>query len=246
MSIHFVAKAYGQYCPVALATEILGERWTILVVLALSDGISRFADLQRALPRISPGVLAARLRSLEDAGVVRRNRVRGGTGHAYALTEAGEDLTPVIYELGGWGQRWARELEQDDLDPFFLAWSMHLRMNVEAMPRGRTTLEFELAGSARGDSRFWIIVDGEETDVCIRPPGHEPDLRITADVRRFVEAWRGFRSLRQEIARGHIRVQGSAKLRRAFPGWLLLSSLAHVPRERPGRERSLSRRARAR
>ncbi len=235
---------YGQYCPIALATELLGERWTILVVLAVMDGATRFSEMQRAMPRISPSVLSQRLRSLEAAGVVVKEERRDGAAE-YALTEAGEDLAPIILELGEWGQRWGRDLVNDDLDPHFLAWSMHLRMNTEAMPAGRTVIEFEFSGAPDGIPRFWIVSRDGVVDLCIKHPGYEVDLRVYADLRRFIEAWRGFRSLRAELRAGRIRLEGPAPLRRGFPDWLLLSSLAGTTRRRPGRERSISRRSRA-
>lgn len=235
---------YGTYCPIALATEILGERWTILVVLTLVDGITRFNEMLRALPRISPSVLSQRLRSLEDAGVIVKKRARGG-GHEYHLTEAGRELEPIILELGAWGQRWARDLELDDLDPLSLAWSIHLRVNPDAMPPGRTVVEFEFTGVPEECRRFWIMTRDGVVEMCVKHPGFDVDLRVLSDLRRFVEAWRGFRSLRAELAAGRIRLEGPRALQRAFPNWLLLSALAHVERKRPGRERALSRRTRA-
>ena len=238
-----MSKGYGQYCPVALSTEILGERWTMLVITALIDGASRFNDLQRALPRISATTLTQRLRTLEDAGVVEKRRTDGGSGFEYVLTEAGRDLEPIIMELAYWGQRWARDLQPDDRDPRFLGWSMHLRMNVDAMPEGRTVLEFSFSEAPPECRRFWIIVEDGQTDMCIKPPGYETDLRVSANLARFIDAWRGFRPLRSEIASGRIRLEGSRKLQRAFPDWLLLSSAAHVDRRRPGRERTAARRS---
>lgn len=235
---------YGSYCPVAIATETLGERWTILVVLTLIDGITRFSQMQRALPRISPSVLASRLRSLEDAGIVTKKRPSHGEGHEYALTEAGRDLEPIIMDLAYWGQRWARDMEIGDLDPRTLAWSMHLRMNTDVMPAGRTVVEFELSGGPKGPATFWIVNTDGIVEVCDHHPGYEIDLRVLSDLRRFTEAWRGFRSLEAELAGGRIKLQGPPALKRAFPKWLLLSMAAHVPRERAGRERTLHRRHR--
>lgn len=233
-----MASRYGQYCPVALATEILGERWTILVVLALLDGVNRFNDLQRALPRISATMLSQRLRSLEEAGVLEKRPASSGKGHEYSLTEAGRDLEGAVMALGHWGQRWARDMELDDMDPRHLAWSMHLRMNVDAMPAGRTVLQFEFTGAPDDCKRFWIVHTDGQVDMCIEHPGFDVDLRIKSDLRRFVEAWRGIRSLRAELAAGRIRLDGPRGLMRSFPDWLLLSALAHVERERVGRERT--------
>lgn len=237
-----MASRYGQYCPVSLAVEILGERWTLLIVSSLLDGVTRFSDLQRGLPRISPSVLSARLKGLEEAGIVRKHLARDGKSPSYRLTEAGHELRPIVMGLGAWGQRWARDLETDDLDPLFLAWSMHLRMNVDALPPGRTVIEFEFTGSPSGFSRFWIVSNDGRVDVCVQHPGYEADLRVQSDIQRFVDAWRGFRSLRSEIGGGRIRLKGPPALKRAFPKWLLLSSLADVERERAGRERNLTRR----
>jgi len=236
-----MARGYGQYCPIALAMEILGERWTVLVIRELMDGITRFNEMQRGLPRISPSVLSQRLRTLEDAGVIVKKRARRGEGNEYFLTEAGQDLVPIVMDLGVWGQRWGRDLVSDDLDPYFLAWSMHLRMNTEAMPPGRTVVEFEFSGAPKGIPRFWIVAHDHEVDLCIKHPGYEVDLRVRAELRRFVETWRGFRPLRDELAAGRIRLEGPAALKRAFPKWLLLSELAGTERLRPGRERRISR-----
>jgi len=239
-----MASRYGQYCPVALATELLGERWTILIVLALIDGVNRFNELQRALPRISAAMLSQRLRTLEGAGVLSKNRLRGGSGHEYALTEAGRELETVVMNLGVWGQRWARDMELDDLDPRHLAWSIHLRMNTDAMPPGRTVLQFEFTGTPDDCKRFWILHTDGKVDMCIEHPGFDVDLTVRADLRRFVEAWRGIRSMRAELAAGRIRLSGRKQLRLAFPSWLLLSALADVERERSGRERVTCRRYR--
>jgi len=237
-----MASRYGQYCPVALATEILGERWTLLVVLALLDGVTRFNDLQRALPRISATMLSQRLRTLEAAHIVHKQPSPSGRGHEYALTEAGLELEGVVMGLGHWGQRWARDMELDDLDPRHLAWSIHLRLNAEAMPAGRTVLQFEFTETPDDCSRFWILNTDGKIDMCIEHPGFDVDLTIRSELRRFVEAWRGIRSLEAELAAGRIRVEGPRALQRALPDWLLLSALAGVEREHPGRERTTCRR----
>ncbi len=236
-------KGYGQYCPLALAAELMCERWTLLVVSRLIDGCRRFNEIHRGVPKISPTLLKQRLDQLEHAGICRRVPLEGGRGHEYRLTDAGLELGPIIMSLAVWGQRWSRELENDDLDPAFLAWSMHTRMNVEAMPRARTVLEFEFSGTCAELRRFWLVGENGRVDMCLKHPGYHADLVIRADIRRFVEAWRGFRDLRAEIGAGRITVEGSTDLRRALPDWLLGSALAPFERERPGPERDLQRKA---
>lgn len=232
-------KGYGQYCPLALAAEVLCERWTLLVISRIIDGCTRFNEIHRGVPKISATLLSQRLAQLEHAGLILRRPLETGRGHAYELTDAGRDLDPIIMSLAVWGQRWARDMEHEDLDPAFLAWSMHTRLNVEAMPPGRTVMEFAFTGTHQGFSRFWLVVDDGEVDMCLKFPGYEVDVTVSAEIKRFVEAWRGFRDLREDIAAGHIRVEGKLQHRKALPEWLLLSSLATFPRN-AGREAGVS------
>lgn len=236
---------YGQYCPVSLATEILGERWTILVVLVLADGFHRFSELERALPRISASTLSVRLKSLEDAGVVERRPSDKGEKPLYYLTPAGDELGEIVFDLGRWGHRWGRDLAIDDLDPEHLIWSMHMRMNTAIMPARRTTIAFEFADQPSSKRYFWIVSENKRVQACLKHPGFEEDLRVIAKVRSLTYAWRGFVSLREEISKGNIKVLGPAKLAKAFPDWLLGSMLADQERMHPGKERDLQRGAHA-
>jgi DNA-binding HxlR family transcriptional regulator len=229
-------ESYGQYCPLALAAEALGGRWTILVLSRVIEGCAKFSDIHRGVPRISPALLSARLSELEHAGLVRRESASGGPRARYTPTRAALELGPLLNSLAEWGQRWARDMEDDDLDPGFLAWSMHLRMNAEAMPPGRTVLQFEFPDVPADYRRFWLICDQGVIDMCLKWPGFDVDLLVSSNIRVFVEAWRGIRDLRAEIRAGRIKLTGSASLKKALPKWLLLSQFANIKRERNGRE----------
>lgn len=240
-----MARGYGQYCPLALAAELLCRRWTMLVVSRLLDGCTRFNEIQRGVPQMSPTLLSRRLKELEEGGLVTSRRLGNGRGREYHLTEAGIELGPIVDQLAVWGQQWARDMTHEDLDPAFLVWSMHVRMNTEALPQGRTVLEFRFSGAPKDCNRFWLVCEAGAVEMCLKDPGFEPDVAIRSDLRTFVEAWRGFRDLRTEIRRGRIRVDGPEKLRRQFPDWLLLSGLSPYERRRSGRERLLARRTRS-
>ncbi|MBZ0267110.1 helix-turn-helix transcriptional regulator [bacterium] len=233
-----MAKGYGQYCPLALAAELLAQRWTILVVSRLLGGCTTFNAIQRGVPRISPSLLSQRLVELEEAGIVEKRA--GKSGPVYALTPAGADLAPVIERMAVWGQYWARDMEREDLDPAFLAWSVHTRMDIDAMPVERTVLEFEFTGAAREFRRFWLVSEDGAVDMCLKHPGFETDLKVRSDLRLFIETWRGFRDLRAEIRAGRIRVDGVPALRKQLPDWLQLHVLAGVPRKRSGKERRIA------
>jgi DNA-binding HxlR family transcriptional regulator len=230
---------YGQYCPLALAAELLCRRWTILVISRLIDGCRRFSEIHQGIPKISPSLLSTRLSELEDAGLVKRRKIRNEERYSYEPTEAALDLTELIDNMAIWGQHWARDMDMDDLDPAFLAWSMSLRMNTDAMPRGRTVLEFQFSGTPTEFRRFWLVNNDGKVDMCLKDPGYETDLHVRSDIRCFVEAWRGFRDLRQEIGKGSIRLAGPSHLISSFPDWLLLSSLAPYRRRINGRETGL-------
>ena len=241
-----MARGYGQYCPLALAAEVLAERWTILVISRLVDGCSQFNAIHRGVPRISPSLLSKRLSELERAGIVEKRKKRGEPHPTYSLTPAGRALAPLIDQMAIWGHEWARDLSHEDLDPAFLAWSMHQRMNTESMPHGRVVIEFDFSNVPGSLRRFWVLSEERVIDMCLQDPGFEPDLRVRSDLRLFVEAWRGFRDLRTEIRSGRIRLAGAATLKQQFPDWLLLSALAPYARKRPGKERTLARRTRRR
>lgn len=231
---------YGQYCPLALASEVLCERWTLLILSRVIDGCHRFNDIHRGVPKISATLLSRRLQALERAGLISRDPLETGAGYDYQLTDAGRALDPIIMSLAGWGQAWARDMTDEDLDPSFLFWSMHTRMNTDAMPTGRTVLAFELSGAPKEYRRFWLVHADGVVDMCLKDPGYETDLTVRSDLRLFTETWRGFRNLKGEIARGAITLEGPSKLKRQFPDWLLLSRLAGVDRQKEGKEHDLA------
>jgi len=233
------SSSYGQYCPLALASELLCRRWTILVISRLLDGCRTFNEIHQGIPKISPSLLSARLSELERAGILVRRKLRNENRYRYEPTAAARDLTDLIDKMAVWGQHWSRDMVMDDLDPAFLAWSMSLRMNTDAMPKGRTVVAFEFSGTPTEFRRFWLVNNDGKVDMCLKDPGYETDVIVRSDIRCFVEAWRGFRDLRQEIRTGKIRLAGPRQLTASFPDWLLLSALAPYRRRVTGRESRL-------
>jgi len=226
----FVGTGYGQFCPVALASETLAQRWMLLIVRELCAGATRFSEIRRGVPGISSSLLKQRLDALERAGVVRRPRTGPGRAPAYILTAAGEELRPVIASIGEWGQRWARDIRDSDLDAGWLVWVMHRRLDTRALPRGRTVIELDFTDAPPQHRSFWLVCRDGAVDVCLKPPGFETDLTVTTNVRTLAEIWRGIRRLGPEMRAGRLRLEGGARLRRAFPSSLLLSAFAPIER----------------
>jgi DNA-binding HxlR family transcriptional regulator len=215
-------RGYGQFCPVAIASEVFAERWTPLVVRELFCGSRRFNELLHGLPRIPRSVLVQRLRTLEATGVVERRVDADGRGVAYHLTRAGEELGEIVLTLGDWGQRWANvEILEKNLDPDLLIWDVHRRLDGDRLPDGRTVVQIDVTGAHR--KSYWLILERPQVSVCWHDPGFESDLLVTADTLALHRVWMGQLELRLALRDGLIALDGPAELRRAFPDWLKLS-----------------------
>jgi len=219
---------YRQFCPVSKAMELLDERWTMLVVRELVIGSERFNDLRRGLPRMSPTLLSRRLQQLEGAGIVERQV--SGKEVRYVLTEAGRELRPVVEAVGTWGTRWIGELGDVDLDPRLLMWDMHRNIDVDAVPSGRTVMQFRFPDAPQGQRDWWLVLTPPETDVCDFDPGFEVAVTVQSSLRTMTAVWRGDLDWPAALRSGSLEVQGPETVRRAVPSWFTLSPFAAVPR----------------
>ena len=221
---------YRQYCPVARASEILADRWTLLVVRELLAGSRHFNEIERGLPGISRSLLAGRLRLLEDAGVLARQTGGRRNISEYELTAAGRDLNVVIDQLGAWGVRWAfGPPKPTELDPVLLLWKMHRRIRRDRLPPARTVVEFDFRG--RRGRRLWLVLEPREISVCLKPPGFDPDLVLIADLSAFYQVWLGQIDYSTALRSGTIKLDGPPSLAREFPKWLMWSPMAHHVRD---------------
>ncbi len=215
-------REYGQYCPVALGSEVLAERWTPLILREMVLGSTHFNEIERGLPGISRTLLAKRLRYLERKGVVRIVPAAGGHGSEYHLTPAGRDLEAVITALGEWTVRWMfTEPVPRECDPVTLTWWMHRRVDTERTPDGRVVMEFDYRDEV--PTRIWLILDRGEPSVCTTHPGFDPDLLISTDSVSFMRVFAGLDDLGAATARGAVNIAGPPRLVRAFPTWFLWS-----------------------
>lgn len=217
---------YGQFCPVAKAMEILDERWTMLVIRELLVGSRRFNELRRGVPRMSPTLLSRRLRELERLGLVTREG--GGARTTYHPTARCEELRGVVEAIGVWGLRWIGELGRDDLDPHLLMWDMSRTILVEAWPRGRTVLGITFEDQGSGSRDWWLVVTGDDVDVCSTDPGWPVQAMLRTDLLTLVRIWRGDLSWDRATRTEKVRVEGPAEARRAVPTWLGISAVGRL------------------
>jgi DNA-binding HxlR family transcriptional regulator len=216
---------YGQYCPVARATEILADRWTPLIVRELLAGICHFNDLDRGLPGISRALLADRLRRLERTGVVTRHEGAQRRHTEYRLTRAGRELQGVIDVFGTWGARWAfGEPRPRELDPVILLWWMRRRIHRDRLPARRVVVQFDFRGARLGS--FWLILTRSDVSVCLQHPKFDIDVHVRADLGTLYQVWLGRRPLADAVREGRVRFEGPPRLVQAFPRWLALSPMA--------------------
>ena len=205
-----MAKGYGQYCPIAKASEIFAERWTPLILRNIHVGAHTFTEIAAGCPRISTTLLSHRLQGLERAGVIERQSGR------YHLTPAGRELVDVVLRLGTWGARWV-ELAPEDYDPFVVLWAWKMHVVLDRLPQPRVVLAVNLRD--RPKDRFWLLLQQPEAELCVKHPGYDEDLVLTTDSRTLTLVHMGRRSAAEAELEGSWRLDGPPKLVRALPSW---------------------------
>lgn len=210
-------KTYGQYCPIAKASEVLGERWSVLVMRELLIGSRKFNDIARGLPEMSRTLLTKRLRQFEEVGLLER--VKG----EYYLTPAGEDLRPIVFGLGDWTARWMlTDPEPEELDSEKAMWWGHSRIDTSPLPSRRIVIEFQFTDDQR---RYWIVVEPDlGASVCLSDPGYEVDVSVRTNVATLCTLWQGRGTVAAAARAGRMEFDGPRALTRLMPQVL---SIAH-------------------
>jgi len=213
---------YGQFCPVARASEVFAERWTPLILREVGAGHHHFSEILKGLHRVSPSVLGQRLKTLERAGVVEARPNPAGRGSTYHLTEAGAQFSELIKLLGVWGQNWL-EVGPEHLDPDFLMWKLFQHLERERLPAKRKVVRFEFDGLGR---RYWLVLRRDDPDLCHSDPGFGDDLVVRANLEALVRVHLGQLSLADAQRGGRVRLEGSRDLARGMADWFPRSTFA--------------------
>lgn len=218
---------YKQFCPVAMAAEVLCTRWTMVLLRELLAGSTRFNDLRRGVPKMSPSLLAQRLRDLEQAGIVARRPLKREKGlFEYKLTDAGEELRPLIVSMGTWGQRWVEsQLSPRNLDPSLLMWDMRRNLNPAPLPNQRVVVQFLYRDLPKSKRDWWLVVEPDgEVDLCWSEPGFEIDLHVSSDLKTMTAIWMGLQTIKE--SGDAVNIDGNKALRNTMQTWLGLSPFA--------------------
>jgi DNA-binding HxlR family transcriptional regulator len=226
--------SYSQFCPVSMAAEIICSRWTLLVLRELVLGSTRFNELRRGLPSMSPALLSKRLKDLEAAGIVMRVAAEREPGVLeYRLTDAGKELRPIIEAIGVWGHRWVTtEATLKNLDANLLMWDIRRNINTDPMPPCRHTIQFIFNDRPPSERNYWLIVEpSSEVDLCLVDPGFDVDLYVSTDLRTMTEIWLGFAAIGRVSEDGRLVLTGNNKLAADLRTWLKLSAFANVEKK---------------
>ena len=219
--------SYGQFCPLAQAAQLLCERWTLIVVRELIAGSTRFNEIKKGVPTMSPTLLSARLKQLVAAKVVEQSGSKGN--YTYNLTSAGLELRPIVELLGAWGHRWAHSnLDKGDLDAGLLMWDMRRTVDPAVFPSYRIVVQFEYPDAPKGERDWWLVSENGEIDLCLNNPGYDVDIIIKCLLKTMTEIWIRQQSFRDAVKKGDIKVLGDSKLTRKLQDWLRTSPLARL------------------
>jgi DNA-binding HxlR family transcriptional regulator len=223
LDLYLVAvRDYGQFCPVALGSEVLADRWTPLILREMVLGSTRFNEIERGLPGISRSLLAQRLKHLERKEVLERRPATSGRGSEYHLTEAGYDLGGVVMALGEWAVRWKlTEPEPEEVDPRALTWWMHYRVDHDELPDKRIVIEFVYTSPER--IHIWIVMDRGDVSVCSQHPGFDSDLIVRTGSLPMARVFNGLTTLERAVDAGDIELLGPPALVKGFGRWFLWS-----------------------
>jgi DNA-binding HxlR family transcriptional regulator len=228
-------RSYAQYCPIAKASEILGDRWTLLIVREMLAEVTGFNELQRGLPGISRSVLTDRLRALERAEIVERRTGPKGRTLGYSLTPAGRDLEQVVQALGEWGATWSfTDPRPEELDPDLLIVWMARHVDRDELPANRTVVQFNFRTPAK---RYWMVLEPSEVSVCLQHPGFDVDLEVAADTATLYRVYLGRAELGAAIRTSKLTMSGPRVLQRGFTRWFAWSAFAPASRSATERRR---------
>ncbi|MCZ6863072.1 MAG: helix-turn-helix domain-containing protein [Alphaproteobacteria bacterium] len=221
--------SYQQFCPVAMAAEILCNRWTIVLLRELCAGSTRFNDLRRGVPRMSPALLSTRLKELESHGVLKRTLMQKRPEiFDYRLTKSGEELLPVVEAIGIWGHRWVEsDPSLENLDPSLLMWDMRRNLNVEPLPSRRITIHITYPELPQARQNWWLLIDPTHgVDLCSVDPGFDVDLFSRSDLRTMTAIWMGLDTVSKAISDDRLTLTGDREIAKDMQQWLGLSPFA--------------------
>lgn len=225
----------GSLCPAMASADILGDKWTLLLLREMFLGTTRFGGFQKAIPRMSPSILSKRLKTLEAAEIIIRKSAPSSQAADYKLTRSGRELGPIVENMAIWGMRWRkRSIAAQDCDVGGFMWDFHRTLNTEGLPDGETVILVQI--SDRTDlNTWWVIANGDSVDLCPTDPGHDVDVYLTATLANLIALWLGDMGVREAVEAQTIFLDGPRHLTNTAQDWMAQSPLVGVKPALSGR-----------
>lgn len=223
---------YPRFCPIAMAADILEPRWTMLVLCEMWSGSTRFNEIQRGVPGMSPGLLSKRLKDMEANGLIERTQ-GSGSHSEYVTTPLANELEPIVVKLGEWAHRNIdTNVSLQCLDARMLMWNIRRKINRSALPIHKCVIQFTLKEDPEDPVNYWLVIKpGIETDLCYMDPGFNVDLFVISELRALTSAWMGHTSFEHEIGQDRISLIGHSGMARNLTKWMITSRFAKTARE---------------
>lgn len=221
--------SYNSFCPIAKACELIEPRWTLLILSEILAGATRFNEIRRGVPGISPTLLSKRLKEMEARGLLARRQHQITGDNHYAPTPIAMELHPIMAALGAWAHRNVDvEVTLEHLDAGLLMWNVRRKIDVSSLPAARrTVIQFIFTDLPRDEKDYWLIAKpGLPVDLCFNDPGQDVDLYVSAPLKVLTAAWMGYSNILSEIALGRINLIGDRGLQSSLSNWMVRSSFA--------------------
>ena len=219
------SKSYGMFCPVAMACEVVEPRWTLLILTEMWCGATRFNEIRRGVPGISPTLLSRRLKEMEKQGLVERLEDPAKGTVDYVRTPKAIELEPVLELLGDWAYRHVEpDVALNNLKPDYLMWNLRRQIDPSQLPDRRVVVRFHFPDCKQEEATYWLIVrPGMPADLCLIDPSFDVDLFVEAELRALGSVWMGYSSLQTEISNDRVFLTGDPLLTRTIDRWLVKS-----------------------
>ncbi len=215
---------YNEACPISMAASVICERWTLQIVRELFFGSTRYSEIQKFIPNISPSLLRNRLRFLEEQGVIFRKKSTSGNRYEYHLTPAGKSLAPVLTEMGKWGMRWSSDCMTDKQNTASgVVRDIAGGINVDELPSGNTVIQLHFDEGAEQATGYIHVQDGN-VRICDTDLGFDTDVLIRSTIQTMTRVWYGELDINAAIEAGQIRVDAAPVYTRHIGRWLGISS----------------------
>ena len=231
---------YPKFCPVAMAASLLEPSWTMLLLCDMWFGSTRFYEIQRGVPGMSPGLLSKRLKEMEANGLVVRSASKRGAHAEYYPTPLANELEPLIRGLGEWAHRNIDcEVSLQNLDARLLMWKIRGKIDLLQLPKRKSVIQFILNDDPNDTANYWLVAKpGEDTDLCYTDPKFDVDLYVVCDLRALTSAWMGHTSFEAELDAGRVTLTGHDLMARTLTKWLIRSSFAEISKASSDQELS--------